>query len=233
MVRINSGPASRGSRFHLQNLVNGNCEYLNQLVLSCSSSLYEYATMKPIWLSPLACQNYREYRDNSFLEVLGLSNLKQKLCGFWPRLGPSWDALATVSGNNGGHGVILLEAKSHFKELGNPACACGAKGKSLEKIESSLSTVKSALGVKKDYNWLGNYYQYANRLAHLYWLNIGERVPTWMVLLYFIGDQEQRGPNTVAEWRTKLNEMKAELGLPERHSLTNRIIEIFSPVHTA
>ncbi|KSV17093.1 hypothetical protein CY91_04700 [Dehalococcoides mccartyi] len=232
MARKNTGLASRGSRLHLQKLVNGNCEYLNQLVLSCSPSLHEFALAQPVWVSPLAHQNYCEYRDSAFLEILRLSSLKQELSEFWPRLGPSWDALAIVAANNEGHGVLLLEAKSHFRELGNSACACGAKDKSLEKIELRLSTVKSALGVKKDFNWLGDYYQFANRIAHLYWLNTIEQVPTWMVLLYFIGDSEQRGPNTVVEWRTKLNEMKTELGLPEHHSLSNRIIEIFSAVRT-
>jgi hypothetical protein len=101
----------------------------------------------------------------------------------------------------------------------------------LGSIVNSLSLVKSALGVKKDHNWLGDYYQYANRLAHLYWLNTLEQVPTWMVLLYFTGDQEQRGPNAASEWRTKLNEMKSELGLPEHHLLSDRIIEVFSPVY--
>ena len=198
-------------------------------MLSNSPSLKEYTVKQPVWVSPLDHQNYREYRDGAFLEALGLSNLKQQSGGFWPRPGPYWDALATVIGKGEKPGVILLEAKSHLKELGNPSYACGANGKGLDKIISSLSNVKTALGVERTANWLGCYYQYANRLAHLYWLN-EEGIPTWMVFLYFIGDQEQHGPNTVAEWKTKLTEIKTEMGLPEFHPLTNRIIEVFSSI---
>lgn len=233
MARRNSGPADKGSQFHLQKMVNFSQEYLNHLILSNSPSLKEYTVKQPVWVSPLDYQNYREYRDGAFLKALGLSDLKQQLVGFWPRFGPYWDALATAAGNNHEQGVILLEAKSHFNELGKPDSACGAKGKGLKKIESSLSIVKSALGVNIDCSWLGKYYQYANRIAHLYWLNVAEQIPTWMVLLYFIGDHEQHGPNTVVEWKTKLTEMKTEMGLPEFHLLTNRIIEIFSPIQSS
>jgi hypothetical protein len=227
MARRNSGRANKGSRYYLQNLVNDGSERLNRLILSKSPSLSTYRSAEPHWVSPLACQNYCEYRDGDFLRSVGLSYLRPSLSKFWPRLGPSWDALATVAGNGDSHGVILLEAKSHFKELG--ASACGAKGNSLEKIRGSLVIVKHALGVKESANWLGKYYQYANRLAHLHWLSIGG-VPAWLVFLYFIGDQEQNGPDTEAEWRDKLNEIGNELGLPEYHILSDRIINIFVPV---
>ena len=230
MARKHSGRAVRGSQYHLQNLINEYpTKYLSNLILSNSPSLSAYATESPEWRSPLACQNFYEYRDGDFLQAVGLSHLRSSLSILWPRFGPSWDALATVAGEKGVHGVILLEAKSHFKELGNPAYACGAKGESLENIKASLAIVKHALGVSEDSDWLGKYYQYANRLAHLLWLN-EEGVPTWMVFLYFIGDLEQRGPNTDVEWRHKLNEMRIELGLPEYHPLSDRIVNVFVPV---
>ena len=227
MARRNSGRANKGSRYYLQNLVNDSSESLNWSILSKNPLLSTYHSDEPHWVSPLACQNYCEYRDGNFLRSVGLSHMKSSLSEFWPRLGPSWDALATVAGKKGGHGVILLEAKSHFKELG--ASACGAKGNSLEKIKASLANVKHVLSVSEDSDWLGKYYQYANRLAHLLWLN-EEGIPTWMVFLYFTGDLEQRGPNTDVEWKHKLNEMRIELGLPQYHILSDRIINIFVPV---
>jgi hypothetical protein len=132
-----------------------------------------------------------------------------------------------VAGDRDRHGVILLEAKSHFKELGTSPC--GAKGDSLERIKRSLSVVKQALRVREGADWLGKYYQYANRLAHLYWLNM-EEVPAWLVVLYFIGDREQHGPDSEAEWRCRLNDMRIALGLPEYHILSDRIINIFMPI---
>ena len=57
-----------------------------------------------------------------------------------------------------------------------------------------------------------------------------EGVPAWLVFLYFVGDKEQDGPNTEAEWKYKLNEVRIELGLPAYHSLSDRIIDLFMPV---
>ena len=225
-----SGRALKGSQFHLQNLVNDCPEYLNCLLLSSSLTLYAYAGTHPKWVSPLASDNYTEYQDEKFLEVIGCQRLSPKLAEFWPSGGPVWDALATVRGRTAGEGVILAEAKSHVPELGNPSYACKAKGKSLEKIMSSLATVKQVLGIKSEVDWTGEFYQYANRLAHLYFMNIVGQVPTWMVFIYFTGDTEQNGPLTVAEWAVALDEMKAKLGLPRYHLLEQQIISIFAPV---
>ena len=227
-TRQHSGRASKGSQFHLQNLVNDYPEYLNCLILSNSPSLRTYAATHPKWVSPLASDNYAEYQDKQFLEAIGFPKLSHKLADFWPQRGPVWDALATVEGKSGSRGVILLEAKSHIGELANTGC--GASGKSLEKIKSTLTTVKRELKVKQKADWLGEYYQYANRLAHLYFLTIVGQVPTWMVFLYFVGDVEQKGPSTVVEWTASLDKMQEALGLPEHHLLEETIVNVFAPV---
>jgi len=72
MARRISGPANKGSRFHLQKMVKLNQDYLNHLMLSNSPSLKEYSATQPIWASPLDHQNYREYRDGAFLGYSGL-----------------------------------------------------------------------------------------------------------------------------------------------------------------
>jgi len=224
------GRASKGSQFHLQNLVNEYPEYLNCLILSSSPSLRAYALTHPKWVSPLASDDYTEYHDEQFLEAIGFTQLSPRLAEFWPQRGPVWDAVATVEGGNCSQGVILVEAKSHILELGNPSYACKASGKSLEKIKRTLAIVKKVLGVRQEADWLDDYYQYANRLAHLYFLKVIGRVPTWMVFLHFVGDIEQDGPSTVAEWTTALDEMKNKLELPKHHLLDQRIISVFAPV---
>jgi len=77
---------------------------------------------------------------------------------------------------------------------------------------------------------MGEFYQYANRLAHLYFLNVVAQVPTWMVFLYFVDDTKQNGPSTVAEWTIALDEMKMKLGLPKYHLLDQRIVSVFAPL---
>ncbi len=230
MARRHSGRAVKGSQHHLQNLVNDySGRDLSTIIISNNHSLSAYAAGQPEWRSPLASENYREYMGSGFLGLVKLSHLRFNLSEFWPRPGPYWDGLATVPGEKGGHGVILVEAKSHFKELSDQSYTCGAQGKGLQRIKASLAIVKRFLAVNKDCDWLGRYYQYANRLAHLYWLN-AEGVPVWMVFLHFIGDLEQDGSSTDIEWRHKLSEMKLEMGLPKHHVLSDRIIELFEPV---
>ena len=230
-ARQHSGRASKGSKFHLQNLVNDYPEYLNCLILSSSPSLRTYAAAHPKWVSPLASNDYTEYQDKQFLEAIGYLNLSKKLAEFWPRRGPVWDALATVEGKSGSRGVILLEAKSHIEELANPSYACKATRKSLDRIKNALTIVKHDLKVKRKAEWLGDYYQYANRIAHLYFLTILTQVPAWMVFLYFVGDVEQNGPSTVIEWTTPIDKMRQALGLPGGHMLEQAIITVFVPVY--
>jgi hypothetical protein len=225
-----SGRASKGSQFHLQNLVNDYPEYLNCLILSISPSLRTYSASHPKWVSPLASDDYAEYQDSQFLEAIGFPKLSRKLAGFWPSGGPVWDALATVEGKSGSRGVILLEAKSHLGELASPGYACRATGKSLEQIKNALTLVKRELKVKRNAEWLGEYYQCANRFAHLYFLAIIGQVPTWMVFLYFVGDVEQSGPSTATEWDAPLRKVQQTLGLPERHLLSETIINVYAPV---
>ena len=223
------GRAWKGSQFHLQNLVNDHQEYLSCLILSTSASLREFAAKHPQWVSPLKKDDYCEYQDEQFLKKVGSREHWGKLKDFWPSGGPVWDALATIEGKNGAKGVILLEAKSHEEEL--KGVGCKAKNdETAAKIEDTLDAVKQALGVKPDADWLGKYYQYANRIAHLYFLNIIAQVPTWLVFLYFVGDTQQEGPLTVAGWKTALGEAKRELALPEHHLLNDRITDVFAPI---
>ena len=229
-IQRHSGRASKGSQFHLQNLVNDYPEYLNCLILSYSTSLRTYSASHPKWVSPLASDDYAEYQDRQFLEAIGFPKLSHKLADFWPRGGPVWDALASVEGKSGSQGVILLEAKSHIGELANPGYACRATGKSLEQIKNALTIVKRELKVKRNAEWLGEYYQYANRLAHLYFLAILGQVPTWIVFLYFVGDVEQGGPSTTAEWGGPLGKAQQALDLPEHHLLSETIINVYAPV---
>jgi hypothetical protein len=223
-----SGRASKGSQLHLQDFVNDYPEYLNCLILSSSPSLCTYAATHPEWVSPLASRNYTEYQDKHFLRAIGFPQLSDKLSDFWPSGGPVWDALATIEGKNGSQGVLLLEAKSHIPELSGSGCR--ASSKSRAKIDRILATVKQVLGVKPEADWTGEFYQHANRLAHLYFLNVIGQVPTWIVFLYFVGNTKQNGPSTVAEWTSALDEMKTKLDLPKHHLLDQRIVSVFAPL---
>ena len=58
------------------------------------------------WLSPLASDNYAEYSDEAFIDLLGGQLSQRKLASFWPKRGPVWDGLGRT---DQGH-LILVEA---------------------------------------------------------------------------------------------------------------------------
>lgn len=132
------------------------------------------------WLSPLAEDQWAEYRDDAFLERIGHPELAAALKNFWPARGPQWDGLARSSDV-----VLLVEAKAHVGEL---ASSCAAESQaSRDLITSSLDATKRALGAKADADWMNGHYQLANRLAHLSFLR--ERgVDARLVLLQFTGE---------------------------------------------
>ena len=220
-----------GSQLYLQDLVNNTPEYLNQLIIARGISLATYARKEPRWVSPLAKEDYKEYRDDEFLRPINLAFLYRQLHDFWPRTGPQWDALAIVKGKDGTNGVIIVEAKANIPELGGPTYACGAESpKSLDKIKQSFTSVKIALGVTPDADWMGDYYQYANRLAHLYFLCVLCQVPTWLVYVCFIGAEKAIVPSTEEDWAAPLANVQKALRLPKVHRLSSQIVYVFPKV---
>src|SRR5919108_6092154 len=79
-------------------------------VLRCTAGS-TFEQLMADWISPLAREDYREYRDD-FLSVLGLAQYYRALRDFWPLWGPQWDGLALLSGK-ADTGVLLIEAKAH------------------------------------------------------------------------------------------------------------------------
>lgn len=214
----------------MQNLINNEPEKLNRAILSKFPYLKSWALTSPVWVSPLAQDDYKEYQDREFLERINCLESYKLLKQFWPRGGPVWDGLATLSGKHGEKGVILLEAKSHTREVIDPGYACKASPKSREKINASSNMVKCALGIDERVDWLGEIYQHANRIAHLYFLRIIANIPTWLVFLYFIGDKEQEGPEHAFHYDDVLREVKAKLALPDHHVLSEYLGNVFIEV---
>ena len=188
MPRITQPPAQRGSQMWLQRLVNEKPHIFKR---ELSHAKFAPRVTQIAWLSPRKDNGFAEYSDADFLELIGHTDLQTDLAQFWPSRGPVWDGLATAVDN-----VFLVEAKAHIGELASPASRAGEK--SLEQIEKSLETVKAYLGVNPEYNWTGHFYQYTNRLAHLYFLREHD-VNAYLVFVYFLNDADMKGPGTRAE----------------------------------
>jgi hypothetical protein len=104
-----------------------------------------------------------------------------------------------------------------------------AREPSRGKISSALKETADFLGIEPTCDWSRTFYQYANRLAHLYLLNGLNDQKAWLVFLYFVGDSEVSGPSSEAEWKTALQVMDGALGV-RRHRLLQRKLDVFLQV---
>ena len=200
-MRVVQPEGARGSLKWLQRAVNRRPDLLAHRSLG-----------QVEWLSPLASDDYAEYRDRSFLRLVGLDRLANDLAAFWPARGPQWDALGTA-----GDLVVLVEAKAHLREMLSPPSAAGAA--SLARIEKALEAAKAALGATGEARWTQVYYQLANRIAHLHFLR-DRGVDARLLLVGFVGDDDVGGPASAAEWDDAYRVAFGTLGLHERHSLS-------------
>ncbi|AKH99496.1 hypothetical protein IMCC20628_00775 [Hoeflea sp. IMCC20628] len=206
-MRIVQPTGTRGSLKWIQRAVND-----RPFVLA-------HPGLQPVeWLSPLATDGFAEYRDGAFLDRLGLSRLSPALDAFWPKRGPQWDALG-IAGNS----VVLVEAKAHLDELFS---SCKAGDASRRRIEATLNAVRTVLKAGDGADWTQRFYQYANRLAHLWQLR-SNGVDARLLLVGFLNDSDVKGPVCAEEWKAAYRMMDYAMGLPRRHVLSAHILHVF------
>lgn len=168
------------------------------------------------WCSPLVDDEHSEYSDGDFLRILGLDHLQDQLKDFWPRNGPQWDALGKA-----GNKIFLVEAKANIPKIGS---SCAAKSpKSIAMIEKAINDTKSILTVADGKGWLNGFYQYANRLAHLYFLREICGVDAKLVFVYFCGDSTHI-PTSIDEWELALANQKRSMGLSKLDNVSELFI---------
>jgi len=213
MSRVIQPKATKGSQYWLQVLVNEQPERLH-------APVREALGLKPAaqieWRSPLASDDYAEYRDEAFLELLGIRLNDVPLEAFWPKRGPQWDALGILNG----HEPLLVEAKAHLAEFVSPPCQ--ASRKSLALIRKSLAAARAffcgddpgQINGAEPPEWSGTYYQHTNRLAHLYVLRELNGIPAHLLFVDFVNAADVDGPTSAAEWHTAIATCHRHLGLP-------------------
>ena len=221
MARYPQPPGQKGSLRWIQEYVNDSPEILDRAIAEASGGKIR----TPIqWRSPRRDDEYAEYRDQAFVDVLDIGLPVRPLVDFWPRGGPQWDALGVSASGQ----PILVEAKANIPEVSSPAS--GAKGESRDRIVAALAETAGFLGVDSTYDWTGTFYQYTNRLAHLYLLAEVNRLDAWLVFVYFVGDASVSGPETEEEWRAALQVLHEALGLPMSHRMGARVVDVFVDV---
>lgn len=175
------------------------------------------------WHSPLEADKFREYRDGAALSKAGISNVKKPLNTFWPARGPVWDAIGRTSEGT----ALFVEAKAHIPEAASPTTR--ASTASLDLIERSLVAARRSYASRATARWSGLFYQYANRLAHQYFLRRINNVSSTLVFLYFLNSDDMLGPMSEAEWKGASRLIHAILGLPaslEEHGVFDVFLDV-------
>jgi hypothetical protein len=209
-------PKDYGSQYWLRLAVNDGRELMNRE----TARVLDLPPGEEIeWLSPLP-PAYTEYQDQQFLDQLGITLSEVPLREFWPKGGPVWDALARTNRGK----ALLIEAKAHIPEINTPQS--GATPKSLQHIARSLNETRAFLNANHIVDWTRTFFQYTNRLAHLYLLRQLNKVDAYLVNVYFINESHMQGPSTVEEWRGALTLLKAHLGIA-RTKFSPFIKEVF------
>lgn len=154
----------------------------------------------------------------------------------WPdKLNPSWDAIGSVRLRYPARFQtewLLVEAKAHTNELQcDPNSAAGT---AKDIIRPLLHQTRDRISRANQTDWIGTYYQAANRLFTLDYL-IRHGVPARLLLIYFYGDRSSRGraicPASAQEWQRPIHDMYTGLGVAGGLGpLADRVHTIFLPV---
>lgn len=211
---------SHGSLRDVQVLINERKEILDKKI---TEIIKKEVNVK--WKSPIKNDQFAEYRDEDFLKILRIdSKIISPLNEFWPKRGPQWDALGIEENS-----VFLVEAKANLPEVVSSPTGAGIESKS--KILDSFSEVKEYLNINNTIDWSGTFYQYANRIAHLYFLRVLNGIDAYLVNIYFVNDESVDGPKSIDEWKGALTILKHYLGIPKRNKLEKYMLDIFIDIN--
>ncbi|MER8802072.1 hypothetical protein [Mesorhizobium sp. M0998] len=218
MTRVRQPIGKRGSLKWIQHAVNRHPKILDSQITSLLGD-----TGQITWLSPRSDDDYAEYRDDAFLDLIGHRELQDRLAEFWPRRGPQWDALGKTSSGS----ILLVEAKAHIGEICSPGSSASALTRLI--IERSLEATADGMGAKPKAPWIEIFYQLANRYAHLNFLRTNG-VNAWLILVNFIDDTEMNGPSSAAEWRAVYQIVDHVMGVPKRNPMGKFVLHIHPSV---
>jgi hypothetical protein len=179
-----------------------------------------------------------ELKGLEFLRNIEWTTVKYEWTRFWPqprgnRGIMNWDTVARIGSE--GKEYLLVEAKANIEEMNKPS----SEKRRAEKIRVAFEKTKKWLKVPQENNWLPDnydkvctYYQTANRLTVLYFLNTNG-IAARLLFIYFCGDKASAYkwkvtcPKNKEEWNEVLKQQEQYLGLPKNHRLIHRL---FLPV---
>ena len=222
-----------GSEWHLLRYLGYHRQYLDTQILALtggqSLDWLDFRFLKP----NKSGKHDGEHIGVSFIED---PQVHESWCDFWPQSGNSqnWDAVGRLRFQDHDE-WLLVEAKAHLNELKSSCQATNQN--SIAKINAALTKTINhfcdpPVPVER---WLSPYYQYANRLAALYFLMkaCNPPIPARLLMMCFCGDQRDDAdcPQKAAEWEQALEAMYARLGISPRSELSQRVQHLYLDVN--
>jgi hypothetical protein len=206
-----------GSEWQLRTYLDSDPATLNESVHAATGGHVEE------WLR----RDAREWKGLDFLP--SDSSARQAWPKFWPQSGnvQNWDAVGRLRVKQESR-WLLVEAKAHLGEIETRCVARNSESRRM--ISSALESTKAAIGVPRSADWLSTYYQYANRLAVLHFLDV-HGVAAHLLFVYFLGDRNPGAncPERPEDWETALKTMYAHLGLSGTSTVEARTHSVFLP----
>lgn len=216
-------PERNDSRHWLRILVNDHPLMLNRRI---AEALGRRTPFDIDWRSPLAAEDFAEYRDQKALERLGCVTPKEAWGDCWPARGPAWDALGRCDETGE---LFFVDGKARIDEL--RAGPASARGEARERIAPSLARARKALGSpRRGLDWDGPLLGLATRLTQLHFLRELNGQDAYLVNIYFVNDPSMNSPRNEAQWRGAIELAEALLGLKAKHKLRGHIAEVFYDV---
>jgi len=224
-----------GSEWHLLRQLGYHRTYLSQKVREVVGA------QRVEWLDFVFSREnvpLRDDREFVGLEFIQDDQVQARWKSFWPQTGnaQNWDAVGRIYFGNTTE-WSLVEAKGHIGEVESK---CGATSRvSQHLILSALEKTSGAFGncCQPIENWLAPYYQYANRLAVLYFL-MRECVPavkTRLLFICFYGENREgcECPQSEQEWLPAIQRITDWLGIDKQSDLMQRVHYLFLRVNPA
>jgi hypothetical protein len=222
-----------GSEWHMLRYLGYHRHYLTEKIISEVPQLQGF---KLIWKDEIFTKSNNLFEwENEFkgIDIYNSKSLNDEWIKYWPQTGnvQNWDAVAEITGKDTDE-YIFVEAKAHLGEIQS---SCGASIASKEIIERAMQETIDYYNLKnaKVSNWLTPYYQYANRLAFLQFLQ-KNKINAHLLFIYFYGNKQKNTssicPTDKLGWEKELRKMYYHLGIEENKidkSFYNRVHKIF------
>lgn len=184
----------------------------------------------------VSLEHDKEFEGLEFLNEKQHLEVKSKWREFWPSSGSqqNWDAVAKAM-DSGNESYVLVEAKANLQECrsichAKPISENGGRDKILNTMKEVMNSFTKSMNVDTE-KWLNKYYQYANRLAVLHFLN-KNGINTNLLFVYFIGDKNPNNycPESEEKWIKMNSDIHIHLDIDLGSPLMKKVKHLYLPV---